>query len=127
MPLPTSRWLAIAVVVFLFAQPIPFSALAQQSSDASCCCKNKTAGCCRRSHKHALQGEPDGPAFSSRDCCDQCQVSVRRSQPAAEMAAPAARCVELAPSVAPAPAWAGWIPSPRHDPALFERPPPYAI
>jgi len=127
MPLPASRWFAIAVVVFLFAQPVPFAAFAQQAGDGSCCCKDKTASCCRRSHQRALQAGSSGPAFLSRDCCGQCQVSVRNSQPVAETAAPPARCAELAPAVAPAAAWSGWMPCARHDSALFERPPPFAV
>jgi len=126
-----ARWFAIALVAFLFAQPIPLLAFAADSSDAPCCCKAKSASCCRRSHGHMAHGEAShgdtaGPAFSSRECCGQCQVSVRKSQPVAEAMAPAMARAELAPAVAPALAPMCWIPSVRHDAVLFERPPPSA-
>jgi len=127
MPSRMARWFAFALVVFLFAQPIPFLAFAADSSDASCCCKGKSASCCRRSHGHAAHGDTSGPALSSRECCGQCQVSVRNTQPVAESIDPTAACVELAPTPASPATVMCWIPSARHDAALFERPPPSAV
>ncbi len=125
MPSRTARWFALALVVFLFAQPIPFLAFAQDASDGSCCCKDKSMSCCRRSHHHA--GSESGPAFSSRDCCGQCQVSVRKSQPVAATVVPATARRELAPAISPLPARLTWIPCARRDAALFQRPPPSAV
>ena len=127
MPPRTARWFAFALVVFLFAQPIPFLAFAQSAGDGFSCCKDKdaknamNASCCRRSH-----AKPSGPAFSSRDCCSQCQVSVSESQPVAKGLAPACSGAELVSAIAAPMAWLGWIPSARHDATLFERPPPTA-
>jgi len=44
-------------------------------------------------------GDTSGPAFSSRDCCGQCQVSVRKSQPVAGTVPPARTFAQLAPAV----------------------------
>jgi len=118
MPSRLARWFATALVAFLFAQPIPFAAFAQNANDMPCC-NDKGMSCCRRSHKHT-----SGPAFSSRDCCGQCQVSISKSQPVAETVPPARACAHLAPAISSPLAWVGWIPSARHDATLFERPPP---
>jgi len=120
-----ARCFAIALVAFLLAQPVPFLAFGSNASDESCCCKDKSATCCRRAHGHTLHWDTSGPAFSSRDCGGQCQVSVRNSQPVAETVAPALAGVELAPAISSPLARSGWIPSARHDAALFERPPPF--
>ncbi|HTB20770.1 MAG TPA: hypothetical protein VK708_21750 [Bryobacteraceae bacterium] len=126
MPWRAARWFAIALVAFLLAQPFPFLAFAQDSSDGSCCCKGKNASCCRRSHGHAGHMDSSGPALSSRQCCGQCQVSVRANRPVAATLAAVRQDAELAPAIAMPPAWTGWIPSSRQDAALFERPPPQA-
>ena len=124
MPSRAARWFAFALVLFLFAQPIPFLAFAADSSDAPSCCKGKSASCCRRSHGHAAHGDTSGPAFSSRECCGECQVSVRDSQPVAENIDPTEACVELWPAAGSPATPMSWNPSARHDVALFERPPP---
>jgi hypothetical protein len=130
MPSRTARWFAVALVVFLFAQPIPFLAFAQGAGDGSSCCQDKNAkdaknaknaSCCRRSH-----AKPSGPGFSSRDCCGQCQAPVSESQPVAESLAHASSGAELVSAIALPLARLGWIPSIRHDVTLFERPPPIA-
>jgi hypothetical protein len=116
------RLLASALVAFLLAQLIP--ALAFASSDgadcASSCGKDKMA-CCRRSHHSS------GPAFSSRECSSQCQISVRQSQPVAGTVAPTTAFAELAPAISSPLARLGWIPSAQHDAVLFERPPPSTV
>jgi hypothetical protein len=127
MPTRVVRFLASALAAFLLAQLIPALAFASSdASDASCCCKDKSASCCRRMH-----GMPHrrsfGPAFSSRECCGQCQISVRQSQPVADSVTPAILCTELAPAISSPLAWLGWIPSAHHDAVLFERPPPSAL
>jgi len=120
MPTRVLRFLAGVLAVFLLAQPVPALAFASTDS-AACCCKDKSAMCCRRS-QHA-----SGPAFSSRDCGGQCHISVRQSQPVAESLAPAALGTELAPALLPVLLRQPWIPSARHDAALFERPPPFTL
>src|SRR6202522_2247810 len=125
MPSRSARWFALALVVFLLAQPLPFLAFALNTSDGSSCCKEKSMSCCRRSHHHA--SPESGPAFSSRDCCGQCQVSVRKSQPVAETVAPRIVWEQLAPAISALSAWPSWIPCARHDAALFQRPPPSAV
>jgi hypothetical protein len=122
MPARALRFLAGALVGFLLSQPIP--ALTFASSDAaSCCCKDKSASCCRRMHGMP-HGDSSGPAFSSRECCGQCQISVRQSQPVAVTVAPTAAFGEPALASSSPLARLGWIPSARHDAVLFERPPP---
>jgi len=127
MSLRQARWFAIALVAFLLAQPISLLALALDSGDAACCCKGMSASCCRRSHRHGGQPDSSGPAFSSRDCCGQCQIAVSRIQPVAAIAAAGRRNLELAPAVAPPPKPGSWTRSTRHDAALFERPPPSTL
>jgi hypothetical protein len=123
MPSRTVRWFALALVAFLFAQPI--SALAFTSdADGMSCCKDGSMKCCRRSHGHTAQGKTSGPAFSSRDCCGGCQVAVRKSQPVAEMVVSGRASTQLGPAISPTLTWLGWTPSARHDAPLFERPPP---
>jgi len=120
MPTHVVRFFSGVLAVFLLAQPVP--ALAFASSDsAACCCKDKSAMCCRRSQHSS------GPAFSSGDCGGQCHVSVRQSQPVAESHAPATLGTELAPTVLPVLLRQPWIPSARHEAALFERPPPSTL
>src|ERR1700677_4777528 len=114
----TARWFAIALVAFLFAQPIPFLAFASDA-DGMSCCKDGSMKCCRRSQGHVSPGDPSGPALSSRDCCGTCQVAVHKSQPVAETVPPPVAYAQLAPaSSAPLP-WVGWVPSARHDAPLF--------
>jgi len=120
MPTRVVRFLAGVLAVFLLAQPISSLAFASPDS-AACCCKDKSAMCCRRSQHSS------GPAFSSRECCEQCHVSVRQSQPAAESVAPATQGTELAPAPLLVLLRQPWIPSARHDAALFERPPPSTL
>ena len=115
----TARWFALALVAFLLAQPVPFQAFAAQRDD-SCCCKDKVASCCRR------HGHMSGPAVASRDCCDQCQIAVHKSQPVAATTAPSTAGSEPAPESSHQTAWASWIPSSHRDSVLFERPPPSA-
>src|SRR5579863_9847597 len=116
----TARWFAIALVAFLFNQPGSFVAFAQNLNDGSCCCKGKAARCCRRSH----HGETSGPAFASRECCDQCPVSIGRSQPVTGTLARARAWSGLAPYFASPEPPSGWMPSTRYDAVLFGRPPP---
>jgi hypothetical protein len=117
-----ARWFALALVVFLFAQPIPFQAFGQDTGSECPCCKDMK--CCRRMHGHMPPGDTSGPAFSSRDCCGQCQVSVRKTRPVAENFAPAVAFSELAPSISSPETRASWTPSSWLDAVLFERPPP---
>jgi len=121
MPSRAARWLSVALAAFLLTQPIAFEAFAAASKDASSCCKDKNACCCRKSH-----GKTSGPALSSRDCGSQCQVSVRNSEPVAAATAPRNADAELQPAISIACARPGWTPSLHSDTALFERPPPFA-
>jgi len=118
----TARWFATALVAFLFAQPIPILAFASDDSAMSCC--HDGMSCCRRSHHHSSNS---GPEFSSRDCCERCQVAVRQSQPVAESVAPSAAFAEFAPAISSPPAPSSWISWVRRDAALFQRPPPSSI
>jgi hypothetical protein len=122
MPSRTARWFALALVVFLIAQPIPFQAFGQDTSSECPCCKDMK--CSMRSHGHTPPGDTSGPAFSSRDCCDQCQVSVRKTRPVAETFAPAIAFAELVPKISSPSPRPSWIPSAWLDVVLFERPPP---
>ena len=125
MPTRVLRFLVGVLAFVLLAQPVPALAFASSDAgDAPCCCKSKSASCCRRSHHSS--GPASGPAFSSRECCNQCQIMVRQSQPVAGVVAPATTLTEP-PAVAPPLAWLGWIPSAHHDAVLFERPPPSLI
>ena len=126
MPSRTSRWFATALVIFFLAQPVPWLALAQDAGDPPCCCKGMGGSCCRRNHRHGSSMHPadSGPAFSSRDCCGGCQVSVRKSQPAAVIAVPARATAHIAPAVAIPLGTLGWISPAPLDPVLFGRPPP---
>jgi hypothetical protein len=115
------RFIASALAVFLLAQPIPALAFASADS-ASCCCKDKSASCCRRSHRHSA-----GPELSSHDCCDQCNISVRQSQPVAGIVAPTTTFVEPAPAASELIAALDGFRSTHSDLALYQRPPPSAI
>ena len=122
MSLRSARWFAIALVTFLLAQTIPFLAFASDDGCDMPCCKGMHGMCCRRMHMH-----PSGPAFTSRDCCTQCQVWVRKSQPVAETRPPANVTASSEVAISAPLARLSWIPSPQHDAALFQRPPPSTI
>src|SRR5271154_5031813 len=82
MPTRLARFLACALAVFLLAQPIPALAFSSSGGDCASSCCHDSMSCCRKSHRHT-----SGPAFSSRECCQQCHVSVRQNQPVAETTA----------------------------------------
>jgi hypothetical protein len=126
MPARLARILSLALALFLFAQPIPSvaSALAK-NSDACCCCgKGKCMRCCRRMHNMAHM-KSMGPALSSRDCCSQCQVSVRMNQSFSEPAAPPILSIATALESSYAVARYVLFVSRPFDSALFGRPPPF--
>ncbi|MBV9770333.1 MAG: hypothetical protein JOZ32_12230 [Bryobacterales bacterium] len=122
MPTRVAHWFALALAAFLLVQPIPFLAFASSADNMPCGCKDGSMSCCRRSHGHS-----SGPVFSSRNCCEQCHVSVRQSRPVAESVAPTIIRAEVAPIASSPIARFSWIPSALHQPALFERPPPFAV
>jgi hypothetical protein len=74
-----------------------------------------------------MHGHTSGPAFSSRDCCEQGQISVRQSQPVAESVAPAMMFAEPAPAISETIAALVGFRSTRPDFALYQRPPPFFI
>jgi len=124
MPSRVIRFLVGVLSFVLLAQPIPALAFASQDS-TSCCCKDSSASCCRRSHH--LSGPASGPAFSSRDCCGQCQVLIRQTQPVAETVAPVIAFAQPAPRISKATAALDGFPSTHSDLALYQRPPPSAL
>jgi hypothetical protein len=118
MPSRTARWIATALAAFLFAQPVSLLAFSLNAGGMSCC-KDGSMSCCRRSHHH-----PSGLEFSARDCCEQCQVAVRQSQPVAETMVQVTMDGGPAPLISRLPAPQSWIPSDSAEAPLFERPPP---
>jgi len=115
------RLIAIALAVFFLAQQVPILAFAEDSGDQSCCCKDKSASCCRRSHHKTA-----GPGLSSRESCCGCVIWVRHSQPVAAIAVRVgtlAGFVAVRAAVAPVTRMA----SAQRDTALFQRPPPSLV
>jgi hypothetical protein len=125
MPTRVVRFLVGVLALVLLAQPIPPLAFASSDS-ASCCCRGKSATCCRRMHGMP-HGHSSGPALSSRECCGQCQISVRQSQPVAATVAPATTFAEPAPAISRAIAALDGFRSTHSDLALYQRPPPSAV
>ncbi len=121
MPSRTARWFALALVAFLFAQPIPFLAFASNAGGMSCC-KDKSMKCCRRSHGHA--GRNRVPRFPLASAAGRARFRVHKSQPVAETVPPARHAPNWRPRFRRR--WLGWagflLLATMH--ALFERPPP---
>jgi len=112
------RLFASALIVFLFAQPFTALAFDDCSGMSSmACCKDKC--CCRRMHHASM-----GTGLTSKDCCGQCHISIRNTQPVATSIDPPPPDVKLAPVLAKAVFHPAWVPLTRPNPVLFERPPP---
>jgi len=121
MPVRTARLVAFALALFFLTQAVPVVAFAQDSQDQACCCKDKTASCCRRSHHQKF-----GLGLSSRESCCGCMVWVRHNQPVAAMTVRVGPGIALRPAAVAVARATRFAPA-HHDAVLFERPPPSSI